>query len=223
MTQLIVNLVMLAISWGIWLWFASRPPKLFIDLTVALAGALAVIPLVLVGRKILDSQPTVKQAERVTTILHYFLAILLGTSIISATRFGLNSTEWVVPISPSLGLILMIVGGFLLVLVIFNLILKGLGAPFAISLTRVVATQWLYAWTRNPMILSALAFLVGLGLWLRSAIFLVWLLAVLSPAIFVFLKVYEERELEIRFGSNYLDYKERTPMFIPRRPANKSK
>ena len=115
----------------------------------------------------------------------------------------------------------MIIAGSLLVLVIFNLVLKGLGMPFALSLTRVMVTEWSYAWTRNPMILSALAFLVGLGLWLRSAIFLIWLLIVLGPVIFVFLKVYEERELEIRFGANYLDYRQRTPMFFPRRPTGK--
>jgi len=31
-------------------------------------------------------------------------------------------------------------------------------------------------------------------------------------------KVFEERELEIRFGASYLEYKSRTPMLFPRRP-----
>jgi protein-S-isoprenylcysteine O-methyltransferase Ste14 len=70
------------------------------------------------------------------------------------------------------------------------------------------------------MILSALAFLVGLGLWLQSALFIIWVLAVVSPAFFVFVKVYEERELEVRFGEDYLEYKTRTPMFFPRKPRN---
>jgi protein-S-isoprenylcysteine O-methyltransferase Ste14 len=34
----------------------------------------------------------------------------------------------------------------------------------------------------------------------------------------VFLKVYEERELEIRFGEAYREYREKTPMLWPRRP-----
>jgi len=34
----------------------------------------------------------------------------------------------------------------------------------------------------------------------------------------VFLKAFEERELEIRFGASYLEYKARTPMLWPRRP-----
>jgi hypothetical protein len=43
----------------------------------------------------------------------------------------------------------------MLVLVVFNLALKGLGAPFVMAPHR---TDWLNAWTRNPMVLSAFAF-----------------------------------------------------------------
>ena len=221
MLELFTNLILLALTWGIWLWFATRHPEPLVDLMIAIGGTLAIIPLVFVGRNLLDRQPSLRQAESVTRLLHYLLAILLGSAVLAATRLGLNIQNWLIPVSPVIGLILMVFAGLLLTLVIFNLILKGLGTPFAISLTRVMVTEWSYAWTRNPMILSALAFLVGLGLWLQSAIFLVWLLVVLGPVIFVFLKVYEERELEIRFGANYLDYRQRTPMFFPRRPTGK--
>lgn len=221
MLEMFANLILLAFTWGIWLWFATRQPKPAIDLAIATGGALAVIPLVYLGRRLLDRQPNPRQAERITRLLHYLLAILLGCAVLAATRLGLNSSTWLIPLSPVIGLILMFIAAALLVLVIFNLVLKGLGTPFAISLTRVMVTEWSYAWSRNPMILSALAFLVGLGLWLRSAIFLIWLLIVLGPVIFVFLKVYEERELEIRFGKSYLDYRHHTPMFFPRRPSIK--
>lgn len=33
-----------------------------------------------------------------------------------------------------------------------------------------------------------------------------------------FVKVYEERELEIRFGASYLEYRARTPMLFPGKP-----
>jgi protein-S-isoprenylcysteine O-methyltransferase Ste14 len=115
----------------------------------------------------------------------------------------------------------MAVSGLALALVVFTLLLKGMGLPLAIALTRVVVTDWIYAWTRNPIVLSALAFLVGLGLWLQSGLFLVWVLVVVSPAMLIFLKVYEERELEIRFGDEYTAYKHRTPMLWPRRPLNR--
>jgi protein-S-isoprenylcysteine O-methyltransferase Ste14 len=101
-----------------------------------------------------------------------------------------------------------------------HLLNKGLGLPLGTEVTRVVVTNWLYAWTRNPIALSTLAFLVGIGLWLGSGPFLLWVFALVFPAIFIFLQVFEERELEIRFGSDYLEYKQRTPMFWPRRPKN---
>jgi protein-S-isoprenylcysteine O-methyltransferase Ste14 len=101
-----------------------------------------------------------------------------------------------------------------------NLALKGFGAPFYIALSRKVATDWMYAWTRNPMALAALALFLSLGLWFQSVMFLLWVLVVLAPAYFFFAKVFEERELEIRFGASYLEYKSRTPMFFPRKPCN---
>ena len=221
MLELLGNLIMLAFTWGIWLWFATRQPKPVVDLAISTGGALVVIPVVFIGRQLLDRQPSMQLAEKVTRLLHYLLAILLGSAILAATRLGLNSSTWLIPLSPVLGLLLMFIAAALLIVVVFNLVLKGLGLPFALSLTRVMVTEWSYAWSRNPMILSALAFLVGLGLWLRSAIFLVWVLIVLSPVIFIFLKVYEERELEIRFGERYLNYRRQTPMFWPRRPTIK--
>ena len=99
-----------------------------------------------------------------------------------------------------------------------NLALKGLGAPFAIALSKKLAVDWLYAWTRNPMVLAALAFLLSLGIWFQSALFVLWVLILFAPALLVFVKVYEERELEVRFGASYQEYKSRTPMLFPRKP-----
>jgi protein-S-isoprenylcysteine O-methyltransferase Ste14 len=52
-------------------------------------------------------------------------------------------------------------------------------------------------------------------------LFVLWVLILFAPALLVFVKVYEERELEIRFGASYLEYKSRTPMLFPRRPVGK--
>jgi len=40
-------------------------------------------------------------------------------------------------------------------LTVINLALKGFGAPFFIVLSRKLAADWLYAWTRDPMVLAA--------------------------------------------------------------------
>lgn len=70
-------------------------------------------------------------------------------------------------------------------------------------------------YTRNPMVLATLTFLVSFGLWARSAAFVIWVLALVTPAFLYYLLRYEERELEIRFGAAYLDYRARTAMLLP--------
>jgi protein-S-isoprenylcysteine O-methyltransferase Ste14 len=117
-----------------------------------------------------------------------------------------------------IGLLLVITTGAASLLTVINLALKGLGAPFAIALSRKVAVDWLYAWTRNPMVLAALACLLSLGIWFQSTLFVLWVAVLFAPALLFFVKVYEERELEIRFGASYLEYKSRTPMLFPRKP-----
>jgi protein-S-isoprenylcysteine O-methyltransferase Ste14 len=71
------------------------------------------------------------------------------------------------------------------------------------------------------MVLAALAIAAALGVWFQSVLFIVWVLALLAPALLYFVKQYEERELELRFGASYLDYKARTPMLVPRRPIER--
>jgi protein-S-isoprenylcysteine O-methyltransferase Ste14 len=203
------------------LWLIDQELRLAYAFGIAVGGVLAIILLVYVGRRLLGRQPTIEQADLLTTILHYLVAIFLGSAVIAATKFGLRSSSWSISIPSWLGLILMAIGGISVLIVILNLAINGLGALFAVALTRIVATEWMYAWSRNPMVLSAFAFLVGLGLWLQSTLFLIWVIIVVCPVIFLFLKVYEERELEIRFGDAYLDYKARTPMFFPRKPEDK--
>lgn len=214
----LLNILGLALTWVIWLGIINRGFELNSSLAISIGGVLCCIPVIFLGRRLLDQQPDIRRATWITTIVHYVLFTLLGASVIEAVRLAQNASIWPITLSPWLGLILMIVSGIGLAAVVFNLALKGFGLPFALALTRLVATDWIYAWTRNPMVLSTLAFLVGLGLWLGSGIFLVWVLVVFSPAAFIFLIVYEERELEIRFGEEYLEYKARTPMFWPRRP-----
>jgi protein-S-isoprenylcysteine O-methyltransferase Ste14 len=68
------------------------------------------------------------------------------------------------------------------------------------------------------MVLATLAFLLALGIWFQSTLFVLWVFILVTPELLVFVKMYEERELEIRFGASYLEYKSRTPMLFPRRP-----
>jgi len=73
------------------------------------------------------------------------------------------------------------------------------------------------------MVLCTLALLVSVGLMHRSVWFVLWVLASVSPGLMLFVWCYEERELEIRFGPAYLEYRSRTPRFWPHRPAGSNR
>ena len=214
----LVRVALLAVIWFIWWWALRAPLSNMANLSIIVGGVLLVFPLVWLGGLILDRQPTASRVAWTTTIIHYTLGILFGAAIIRAVITYQDWAGWRLPIPVEIGLPLVIVTGVAVLLTMVNLALKGLGAPFAIALSRKLAVDWLYAWTRNPMVLAFLAFLLSLGIWFQSALFLLWALILFAPALLVFVKVYEERELEFRFGTSYLEYKSRTPMLFPRKP-----
>jgi protein-S-isoprenylcysteine O-methyltransferase Ste14 len=197
---------------------ATQKFSSIVDLIIIVGGILLVIPIVWIGRKILDRWPTLSYAEWTTTFVHFSLIILLGSALIEAVKTHQYWMGWTFPIPEEVGYVLCIVTGVAAVLTVLNLAVKGLGAPFAIALSRKLTADWMYAWTRNPMVLATLSFFLALGLWFRSALFVVWVLVWVTPAWIAFVKIYEEKELEIRFGAPYIEYKSRTAMLFPRRP-----
>jgi protein-S-isoprenylcysteine O-methyltransferase Ste14 len=216
----LVRIALLAIIWLVWWWASSAPLSNVLNLSIMVAGVLLVFPIVWLGRKILDRHQTTSGVAWTTTFVHFGLGFLLGVPIIRAVTTHQDWSGWVLPVPPEIGLALVIVTGTAVFLTMVNLALKGSGAPFFIALSRKLAAGWLYAWTRNPMVLAFLAFLLALGIRFRSVLFVLWVLVLFAPALLVFVRVYEERELEIRFGASYLEYKSRTPMLFPRRPKD---
>ena len=202
----------------IWLWALNRQLSNTMNLILIVGSVLLVFPIVWLGRVILDRQPTMSRAVWITTFVHYAVGIPFGVAIIQAITTHQDWIGWVLPVPTAIGLALVIITGATVLLTTVNLALKGLGAPFAIALSKKLAVDWMYAWTRNPMVLAVLALLLSLGVWFQSALFVLWALFLFMPALLVFVKVYEERELDIRFGASYLEYKSRTPMLFPRKP-----
>ena len=218
--HLLIRTILLLAIWLIWWWAMNVRLSVVFNLTIIIGGVLLTYPAVWLGRKILDKNPSAKRAEWVTTFVHYTLGFTFGLPIIRAMVSHQEWTGWKLPIPEVIGLWLVILTGAACALTVINLALKGLGAPFAIALTRKLAVGWMYSRTRNPMVLTALALLISLGIWFQSLLFVLWGLFVFSPALLIFIKKYEERELELRFGASYLDYKSKTPMLFPRKTAH---
>ena len=218
--ELFFRILLLMLIWIVWWWILIQPFSEIMNLSLIVGGVLLTYPLVWLGRKIIDRRQTISHAVRTTTFVHFGLAFTFGVPIVRAVSTHNEWCGWVLPVPSEIGLVLVIISGAAFLLMVVNLALKGFGAPFFIALSRKLAVEWLYAWTRNPMALAALALFVSLGIWFQSALFVLWVLIVFAPAYIFFAKVYEERELEIRFGSSYLEYKSRTPMFFPRKPRD---
>lgn len=216
--ELLIRIALLLLILFLWVCVLNQPLSSIQNLSIIVGGVILAFPVAWVGRKMLDKQPTVSRAVWVTTFVHFALGFAFGVPIIRAIATHRDWAGWVLPVPSDIGLALVIVTGAATLLTVVNLALKGLGAPFFIVLSRKLAADWLYARTRNPMVLAVLALFLSLGIWFQSVLFVLWVLILFAPALLVFVKIYEERELEIRFGASYLEYKSRTPMLFPRRP-----
>jgi protein-S-isoprenylcysteine O-methyltransferase Ste14 len=214
----VARVALMALIWLVWWWALAATLSNVINVSIIVGGVLLVFPFIWLGRIILDRQRTASRVAWTTTFVHFALGFLLGVPIIRALITHRDWSGWVLPIPSEVGRVLVIATGAVLLLTVVTLALRGFGAPFFIALSRKLAADWLYAWTRNPMVLAGLAFLLSLGIWFQSVLFVLWALILFSPALLFFVKVYEERELEFRFGASYLEYKSRTPMLFPRKP-----
>jgi len=68
---------------------------------------------------------------------------------------------------------------------------------------------------RNPMTLGTILLYLGVSIIAGSLSALV-IVVLLMSLLMLYLKNIEEKELEIRFGEDYLKYKSKTPFIIPR-------
>ncbi|MFC1985253.1 methyltransferase family protein [Chloroflexota bacterium] len=89
------------------------------------------------------------------------------------------------------------------------------GTPVPFNPPPKLITTGLYYYIRNPMLLGLFIFLIGLGI-LFGSLSLIFIFTPLFILINVlYLKAVEEKEMEKKFGSEYLEYKMNVPMFIP--------
>ena len=106
--------------------------------------------------------------------------------------------------------------GLLLILWSILHFLKVKGTPVLFNPPPQLVSTGPYAYVRNPMLTGVFILLFGLVILFRS-ISLVFIFTPLFILLNVIeLKAVEEQELERRLGKEYVEYKRRTPMFIPR-------
>lgn len=119
------------------------------------------------------------------------------------------------PLNFILGLPIAALGAFICEWMVM-LFARTRGTPVPLNPPPKLIATGLYARVRNPMISGWFILLVGLGILFRS----LSLLFIFTPLFVIlnvlYLKAIEEREMEKKFGAEYLRYKREVPMFLPR-------
>lgn len=96
---------------------------------------------------------------------------------------------------------------------------RGRGTPFPLDPPRHLVRRGLYAWVRNPIYLGILLIVAAEALFLRSVdVLLYWVC--LACFLQVFVRIHEERDLAMRFGAMYEDYRREVPRWFPRPPRS---
>ena len=117
-------------------------------------------------------------------------------------------------INPLVGLLFIVVGWLFAnwtVKVQFSL---GKGTPIPLMATQKLIVEGPYTYCRNPMTLGTAIFYLGVAMWLGS-VSAVGLGLIYPVGILIYIKLIEEKELEDRFGFEYMAYKKNTPFLIP--------
>ena len=171
----------------------------------------------------LRKYPLKKVREATTMALHFiavvafFLPVLIGIFYPGLTKYdellGIQSLPYR-PLGVALGVIFIPVGIFFVVFSNLALIEKGHGQA-AFFLTKDVVNRYVYKLTRNPMSLGFYAGCLAFGLLAGSTYFTLWLLIEVIPTHIFYLKFFEEKELELRFGNLYMEYRKKVPFLIP--------
>lgn len=91
----------------------------------------------------------------------------------------------------------------------------GRGTPVPVMATQQLIIQKPYSYCRNPMALGTIVAYLGVAILIGSisAVGLVLLGAVL---LLTYIKLLEEKEMELRFGDAYREYRKQTPFLLPR-------
>lgn len=86
-------------------------------------------------------------------------------------------------------------------------------SPFTPSKTSALTTDGIYKFTRNPMYLSLVCYLIAISLWLANPFgtILIWLFI---KVITRFQILPEERVLAEKFGQAYLDYQQKVRRWL---------
>lgn len=157
----------------------------------------------------------ISKAVSLTLGTIFFLAVLPGILFLAASLIGIQFDirhEVKIPLAAATGCI----GLFWLGWATYTQLAIGKGTPAPNAPTQALVIVGPYKYTRNPIEFGALFYYFGFGLLLGTLFhgLVCLLLGFLIGSSYH--KFVEEKELRLRFGEEYEEYRKRTPFLIPR-------
>lgn len=109
----------------------------------------------------------------------------------------------------------MVMGLYLMATTISIFIRIGKGTLAPCSPTRKLIKGGMYGYVRNPMIMGVLTVLIGELIAILSIKLFIWM-GIFFIVNNIFFVLFEEPNLEKKFGDEYREYKKNVPRWIPR-------
>jgi protein-S-isoprenylcysteine O-methyltransferase Ste14 len=149
-------------------------------------------------------------------IIKQIVSFILPITVLIIVPLWIEN-DWTIHLRVSLifGILIIILGLFVMMLTISSFIRIGKGTLAPWSPTKRLVISGLYCYVRNPMILGVLTVLLGEALSLGSVNILIWagVFFIINNIYFI---IYEEPNLEDRFGDDYREYKKHVSRWLPR-------
>lgn len=172
----------------------------------------------------LRRNPSKENAEKSSRIMHFlFFAGQVAPPIVALFYPGIPRLDELVGLQPlpmrpvflGIGILLAIPGFYFMA--VTNKLLRSIGnGTNAFVLTRHVVNDDIYKRTRNPMSLGFYLLAIALGFVTGSTFATLAAVLGIIPSHLIFIKYFEEKELELRFGESYLEYKKNVPFLFPK-------
>ena len=149
-------------------------------------------------------------------VIENIVSFILPITVLIIVPLWIES-DWTIHINICLflGSLLIALGLMVMILTISSFIRIGKGTLAPWSPTKSLVIAGLYRYVRNPMILGVFTVLLGEALSFKSENIFVWALGFFVINTIYFM-VYEEPNLEERFGDEYREYKKHVSRWWPR-------
>lgn len=135
----------------------------------------------------------------------------LGTKLgIPLLQFGITNFL--------IGALFILVGFIYAAWSILSQVVLASGTPVPVMPTQKLLVVGPFKQCRNPMVFGTLMAYLGCSI-LTGSLLSAAAVILFAVLLVIYIKRIEEKELEERFGQEYLDYKRRTPFIIPRVPG----